>query len=272
MGLFYRQRSALKMGVSTSEIAGRHPLDRAYVFGAAAAMPLKARVAADHWLRVPARLPDGQRRQFVIGDFTDLLVLHDTLVEGQYAEPALDNPAVIVDAGSHIGASVAYFATQYRDARIVALEPAPRTFRRLQANIRCFPNVTAHQLAVGGEDGFVDFYERLDEGWASSTRATPKGEKVRVRMMDLDAIMEAMQIEHIDLLKLDIEGSEHDALRAFQPTPAKAGVIVGETHTGHPGVTFTDEEVAATLGAYHVEWDFSGRDRMFRATPHEPPG
>src|SRR4051794_568243 len=110
MGFLGDQKYALQIGVETSKASP--PRSRPWTILVGAVMPLKARLAPARRLHVKLNTPAGRRR-FVIDRQSDLQVLADVFVEGQYAEPRTRDRPVIVDAGSHIGASVVYFAETY---------------------------------------------------------------------------------------------------------------------------------------------------------------
>ncbi len=216
-------------------------------------------------LSVPVRLADGRAWELAVGHATDLAVIREVLYGGQYARPELDDPALIVDGGSHIGASVAWFASRYPACRVVGFEASPTTFARLRHNVGGLPNVEVHNIALGTADGPTAFFEAAAP-WRSSLRAPPdRAARVEVPALTLDSALELAGPGPVDLLKLDIEGAEYDVLRACPPTPERVRRLVGELHSWMD-VSFTAAEFFALLAAYDVEEDGAGGDRIFRAT------
>src|SRR4051794_284245 len=132
MGYLGDQKYALQIGVEASKASPM--LSRPWTAAVGGVMPLKARFAPDRWMHVRVITPGGRRRRLVIDRQSDLQVLSDVFVEGQYARPRVGDNPVIVDAGSHIGASVVYFASVYPTSRILAIEGSPTTFEKLKAN------------------------------------------------------------------------------------------------------------------------------------------
>jgi FkbM family methyltransferase len=262
MGFLGDQKYALQIGVETSKASP--PLSRLWTTAVGAVMPLKARFAPDRPMHLKLITPGGGRRRFVVDRQSDLQVLSDVFVEGQYAQPRVAGAPVIVDAGSHIGASVVYFALTYPKSRILAIEGSPSTFEKLQANTRDLPNVELINAALAPEDGEVSFYER-PEGWTSSIDDDGRGgSKVTVAAVSLRSVLERVG-GRIDLLKMDIEGAEFAVLAAHRPNTGEIGAIVGEIHSWLPGSHFTDAEFLELLNGYQVETDTSGRDYVFRA-------
>lgn len=121
-------------------------------------------------------------------------------------------------------------------------------------------------VALGAGNGTAQFVERK-ASWESSFAPARDDEKsTPIPVLTLDSVLERVGAERVDLLKLDIEGAEHDVLRASPPDPDRIVAIVGELHTWMDGVEFTAAEFFDLLKGYDVEDDQSGRDHVFRAT------
>ena len=197
----------------------------------------RARVTgAATWLALPLllrprrlTLPLGRYGRLQVEDAADLAALDEVLAGGAYELPDLGDVEVVVDLGSHIGASIAYFRERYPEARIVGLEPDPATFAKLEANVAALDGVTVQRRAVAAADGESVFYA-APYTLASSLVAERAGSRpVTVPTVTLDHLIEEHGLERIDLLKLDVEGSEHDALAGADGL-ARVRAIVGELH------------------------------------------
>ena len=128
----------------------------------------------------------------------------------------------ILDCGANIGLSVLYFKKLYPHAKIIAFEANPETFKLLELNIRQ-NNLTDVQLvnaAVADSDGEMEFYVNDDAvSWSLSdtgiknTYAGPNAWKsIKVPTVCLSSYI----TQHIDYLKLDIEGMEEIVLREIE--------------------------------------------------------
>ena len=198
-------------------------------------------------LRLPARLrirlrwrgPGGEPMSAVIADASEIWVLREVFVLGEYDVALTRPPTLVVDLGANIGLSVLYFKARYPDARIVAVEPDAGAFARLQANTAHLDGVTLVRAAVTDHDGEVTLYCGR-ASWASSTIASPAAvTEATVPAMTLDRLMATTcPADPLDLLKLDIEGSEA-AVLASQSARA-AGAIVFEFHREHSDDSLSD--------------------------------
>ena len=116
---------------------------------------------------------------------------------------------VIFDCGANIGLSCIFFKRRFPEATIIAFEPAPGVFRVLAKNIESFglTKVELRNEAVWVADSQAPF---LDEGAYSGrlARADEIG-AIEVKTVRLRSLLE----QHVDLLKLDIEGAEENVLR-----------------------------------------------------------
>lgn len=137
-----------------------------------------------------------------------------TLVAGQYdfLSPGIGD--TVVDAGANIGDFTILSSMQVGVAgRIIAIEPHPRSFQVLTLNVKrnALSNVDCVDVALGEHDAMA---ELTDEGTASRISASPgKGGTYRVRTSNIDRIVQRLGVNRVDILKMDIEGAEVDALR-----------------------------------------------------------
>ena len=116
---------------------------------------------------------------------------------------------VVVDLGANIGA-FSLFAARTAE-KVYAFEPDSSNYAQLLKNIdvNTFSNITAAKKAVGGGSGTVTLYRALANKGSSSVVAKVSGDMEQVEMITLQEVMQQCGIDRIDLLKVDIEGSEY---------------------------------------------------------------
>jgi len=158
----------------------------------------------------------------------ELEILRDVLLDDEYEPGAIPHPEVILDLGSNIGTSVVFLRHRFPDARIIGVEPDPATFPRLERNVRGVRGVSLIQAAVSAEDGWSAFRsEQLSP--LSSLASSPSRAGPTVRTSSIDSILAEAGVSHADLVKIDVEGSEYEALKAFSGL-RWVNTIVGEFH------------------------------------------
>ncbi len=132
--------------------------------------------------------------------------------------PYLKPRMVFVDIGANVGTYSLSVARVCQDsARVLAFEPHPRTFSKLQYNIKAngFSRIEAINRGVGSSKGSMRLYFSggTNVGTASLVpEAAGDREHVDIRIVVLPDALQSRFIHHIDLLKIDIEGYEDQAL------------------------------------------------------------
>jgi FkbM family methyltransferase len=179
----------------------------------------------------------------------DLVVVRDIFEEDAYKTRLLGDNAgpheVVVDIGAHIGTFARLWHEKNPQARILCVEACPENLGALQANVDEFATVvhaactyeTAELMLLNavrpgcestGGSVVVPRSERQttslrQEGYRywDDFRALPK--------VTLEELMSRFGLDHIDILKLDCEGSEYSILGKTASLD-RIRLIVGEYH------------------------------------------
>jgi FkbM family methyltransferase len=127
---------------------------------------------------------------------------------------------IVVDAGANGGAWALEVLRVLGDrVRVCCLEPQGAMFARLSERLARHGNVAVFQIALGANPGKAPMHLDCEASTLGSLfhrdlgavgRVMDRTESVTVRR--LDDFCREQGISHVDLLKLDIEGSEFDAL------------------------------------------------------------
>jgi FkbM family methyltransferase len=167
-------------------------------------------------------------------EYVDLLTFcpqwHDLFVrETLKADLTTESPRIL-DCGAHVGLASLYFKKRYPRARITAFEADPAIAEVLRGNLQrngC-ADVEVVEAAVWTTDGSVEFrQEGADSGTIEGFASGLSGARTRVPSLRLARLLEA---ESVDLLKLDIEGSEEAVLRDARATLGSVRVLLMELH------------------------------------------
>ncbi|MEO7213412.1 FkbM family methyltransferase [Mucilaginibacter sp.] len=115
----------------------------------------------------------------------------------------------IIDAGSNVGLTSIKFLERFTNARVICLEPDPGNFKQLQFNLKNYSNRTTllHMALWHREESlYLNAGFRDGKEWARSVDTKEQGEPVQGSSMS--TIMQQHGLTAIDILKIDIEGSE----------------------------------------------------------------
>jgi FkbM family methyltransferase len=130
--------------------------------------------------------------------------------------------SIVVDGGAHIGVLTVLLASLCPDGCVYAFEPGPGNRRHLAENVEAngLDNVVVEDAALYDRDGEIVF--AFDETYPAGSHVDASGGRVRSARVDTWA--RARGIERLDLLKLDVEGSElavldgaRDTIERFRP-------------------------------------------------------
>lgn len=122
---------------------------------------------------------------------------------------------VMLDIGANIGLVTIYASDACK--RIVSLEPTPAQFTVLRRLTWQLNHVEQLEYALMGHTGSTEFHLN-DVNTCASSAANTHGETTTVKCISLIDLLESKKLYHVDFAKIDIEGSETEAL-----TPRQVG-------------------------------------------------
>ncbi len=138
------------------------------------------------------------------------------------------HPKIIIDAGAHVGYASVFFATRYPDAKIIAIEPEDNNFNLLQINTTSFANISPIKAGLWNCNTFLKIDNPDADNW--SFRVIETKEDSGFFGISLPRVMQDFGIEKIDILKIDIEGSEIEILNDHHLWLPQVDNIIIELH------------------------------------------
>ncbi len=178
---------------------------------------------------VDVPVPGSARQLQVRLGTSDINVFVHIFRWGEYAWEFAESPRVIVDAGAYTGLSTAFFALRYPAAKIVAIEPDEANFQLLLRNTAAFANVQAVRAALWVEGGSVALADPGCGPWGLRL-AGQAGAGTTVPAITMDEVLRDYQLDTIDLLKVDIEGSEKELFAMADSWIGRVDAICLELH------------------------------------------
>ena len=157
---------------------------------------------------------------------TDYGVAYEVFALGVYEHAWLPRSAKrIVDLGGNVGYSMLWWAARYPEASIAVYEPLPEHVEAIASHVQhngLSSRVIVRPVAVGSQAGHA-----VLESAGARSALTPDGAGVPVPVVDFFA---ENQDDRIDVLKIDIEGSEHALLADERFAKLTFGLLVMEWH------------------------------------------
>jgi FkbM family methyltransferase len=185
-------------------------------------------------IEIAVRVPGYEQPLHLRLRSSDITVFQSIFLEHEYDIVLSKTPRVIVDAGANVGFTSVWYANKYPNATIIAIEPEKRNFEILQKNIAGYKNVKALRAALWKENKRVSIVDPGLGSWAfrvhePEERESPNDTSL-TQAFTLGYIMSLFGLAHVDILKVDIEGSEKEVFENSSPWIDRIGVIVIELH------------------------------------------
>lgn len=157
----------------------------------------------------PSRLDHAVRLR--MGSSSDAEVFRDIFLKNEYAFiESLPEVHTIVDLGANIGLASALFLSRWPQASVLAVEPDADNCQLLTSNLAPYAQrAQILQAAVWAQSGELELTRAFGDGreWARAVQERT-GEGECVQAFSMPELLARVPGHHIDLLKIDIEGSE----------------------------------------------------------------
>lgn len=137
----------------------------------------------------------------------------------------------VIDIGAGVGEEAVVFSRLVSPTgRVVSIEAHPRTFDCLEATIARskLSGVAAKWCAISNVDGVAKIED--DDSYIGNSIVPAAQGSVEVPARSLDSVVDELDIDRIDLLRMNIEGAERLALDGMTECSAKCWNIVVSCH------------------------------------------
>lgn len=237
---------ALRTAQGTSKMTAPYWMGRRFL--GAASRPL----ADDIPISFSFLTPRQAARVRIRRNQSDLLILWQVFLKRFYElgvhyrlDRDIDTLDTIVDLGGNTGLAASYFTARYRPRTLLTVEPIPQNLAVLRHNATLSGlDWKIEPAAVAGESGTAEF--TVSAFWDTCTAVPAVADlrrtrpyrlenvlarpNVRVPARTVDELLTKHGIDHVDLLKVDVEGSEAEVFSQVQPWMEQVEQIVLEVH------------------------------------------
>lgn len=184
---------------------------------------------------------------------------------------------VVLDVGANVGVAAAFFASECRAGVVHSFEPVEPIFQLLSRNVKQFPACIAHNygLSFSSRRALITYYPKADamsglyadadesrrdvltylrnvgaSGSDAERQVVGRYEAITLEceLRALSSVLREESLDHVDLLKIDVEKSELDVLHGIAETDwPRIRQVVSEVHDVDERAT-TMERMLATRG------------------------
>jgi FkbM family methyltransferase len=174
----------------------------------------------------------------------------------------------VIDAGAHLGTFTAY-ALARGARRVVVLEPDPVNadcLRQTFVTESFTGRVVILEEAVWHESGVLRFQESSDSllGRVSNALRGPVRDQreLSVAATTIDEVVERLELKQVDVIKLNVEGAERNAVRGARHTilRLRPRIIVNLEHSPDDA-ELVPALVRSVVPGYRIVW--RGREQAF---------
>ncbi|MEO5781827.1 MAG: FkbM family methyltransferase [Ginsengibacter sp.] len=165
----------------------------------------------------------------------DLDIFYEIFFEKAYAYPFSNHPLFIMDIGANIGLASLYFLNRFPDCKIISLEPDPANVAVFKKNLSFEINeqkIFITEAALSNTDGymfiskpFLKYNPKILEDQNSDE------EKIEVKVISMNSFLEKCSVDRIDIVKMDIEGSELQLFSSDTAWLTMVREIIMEVHS-----------------------------------------
>ena len=181
---------------------------------------------------------------FVRGGRADYHMFHRIFLRDEYrlagaGEAGPERWGCVLDLGGNVGMFSSRVARTAE--RVITYEPVPENFSRLEKNLGGHSHVVRVNRAVSDEAKKLSLFIPRDAKtsgvFSSHRQAGPEllsDDHIDVDAISLEDVFREHGIDHVDLLKIDVEGAEYAILHAGRKLLPQIDRIHGEYHDVDP--------------------------------------
>lgn len=171
----------------------------------------------------------------------------------------INSDSIVLDVGAFTG-KWADAVVELHDPVIFAFEPNPHSFARLEEKARDNSKLRPQQYGLGGRDETVEFtLNGLGSSMCDDRASNRNVEKIQVKIAAIDSAWQALSLERVDLMKINIEGAEFPLLERMieKNMLDKVDTFLIQFHEWHPGARRRRAAIQKALSDTHrQEWNY----------------
>lgn len=164
---------------------------------------------------------------------SDICVFYQVFLAKSYHINFEIEPKIIIDCGANIGLSTIYFKNRFPDSKIISIEPEQSNFEQLVKNTQKYSNVFCVNSGIWNKTTNLIVKNNNSGNWGFMVEEVVYKNKDTISALSINDVMVKYEIDQIDILKIDIEGSEKELFESnFEEWIPKTKILIIELHDG----------------------------------------
>lgn len=182
---------------------------------------------------IRVKIKDYKNWIYIRNNTTDVTVFYQVFLEKSYAHNYQIDARAILDCGANIGLSSVFYANKFPDAKILAIEPEKLNYKMLLKNTKKYNNIQGVYGGVWNKKTNLVIKNKLSESWEFEVIEANYSSVGSIPAYSLSDLMIEHNIEKIDILKIDIEGSEKELFQSnYKSWLSNTKILLIELHDG----------------------------------------
>ncbi len=171
-------------------------------------------------------------------------------------------PKTILDGGANVGYASVFFSEMYPEAEVLSVEPEATNYELVLKNTRSYPKINTIMSAIWGSTTYLKIVNLKQEKWAFEVEEAEESEEGSFKAYSIIDLMKQQNWTSIDILKLDIEGSEISVFeKDYEEWLPNVKLLIIELHENmRPGCTAIFEKA---INRYNFKASVSGENLIY---------
>lgn len=193
---------------------------------------------------------------------SDIPTFYQCIYHEEYDIKFPFEPKVIVDLGANIGLTTRFFKKKYPQSKIIAIEPENSNFEILKKNTEGLADVELENKGIWYKQCDLKIVDGGQGHYGFTVMEANPGDKDVVPAESIPSLMNKYQLDSIDVLKVDVEGTELELFaNGSEEWLSKCKCIIVEMHDRmKPGCS---KAVFSALINYNFEFEMKGENAIF---------
>lgn len=174
-------------------------------------------------------------------------------------EHPLDDGSVVLDVGAYTGEWAQEIASRYAST-IYAFEPNPASYSELREKSSQLPGLRPLEYGLGAVSETVNISMRgLGSSIFESRVIDRNADRQEVSIVAVDEAFRSLDLSHVDLMKINIEGAEFPLLERMMDCDLlrRVDCFMIQFHEWHPGAYWRRRRIRRELSRTHsLDWDY----------------
>jgi len=156
---------------------------------------------------VKIRIPQIEYPVFLRLGTSDIAIFEEIFLIKEYDKIKFERAKIIIDAGANIGLFAVLMKNIYPEAKIVCIEPDIENVEILKKNVSSYNHVYVENRGLWNKDTKLKAYDKYNSGkWGIIVEEDLVDGSISA--ITVKSLMNKYSFDHIDIFKIDIEGSE----------------------------------------------------------------